>query len=159
MDVNVRDVEEIVRFGNSVKSFLSDYVGALHMSVQGANQDRTTAENTLRRMRGRVESLESDFRNAQRKVDEAYDCANRYPEEDHSDAICYAERMLEEKQAVYERASRALDEAEGIVSKIKSTTERVIEEVYRSRDNIRDTGDDVVSAIKHAANAISQYIR
>lgn len=159
MDVNVRDVEEVVRFGSSIKSFVSDYLGALQTVVQGANTDRTTAENTLRRMRSRVESLESDFRNAQRQVEDAYDRAYRYPDEDHSDDIDYAERMMEEKQASYERAQQALDEAEGTVSRIKSTTERVIEEVYRSRDEIRDTADETVSAIKHAANAIAQYVK
>lgn len=159
MDVNVKDVDEIVRFGNSLKSFLNDYLMELNQVARGADDDRIRAQNKLNTIRGFVESGERQLREAEDLLDRAIDKANNYPEEDHSDDIDYAERRVEERREVYERARRALEEAESIVRKVKVNADMVVEQVDRSRRQLRDNGESTLRTIGKAARAISQYIK
>lgn len=159
MDVNVRDVDEIVRFGRSLNSFVSDYLGLLRQVGTASSNDYNTARNSLNRIRSRMESAESNLRSAKGMLEDAIDRANRYPEEDNSDAVAYASSMVEEREAIYQRAKDAFDEAEGIVQRVKQTSDRVFEEVNRSYNQIRENGSDALGAIKHAAQSISRYIK
>ena len=159
MDVNVRDVEEIVRFGHSLKGFLSDYLSMLGRVGSAAQQDYTTARNNLQRIRGNAESAERDLRQAERQLDSAYRTANNNPEEDHSDRIDYLERLVEEKQERYERNKEALAEAEQLTKRVKVNTDMVWEQTNRSRNQINELGHTALSSIQKAANAIKNYIR
>lgn len=47
MDVSVRDVDEIVRFGRSLNGFMTDYLGSLQQVSTGASSDYTKARNCL----------------------------------------------------------------------------------------------------------------
>lgn len=159
MDVNVKDVDEIVRFGRSLQGFLSDYLGALNLVMQGANSDESTARNNLNTIRNYVDSAERAVRSAEQMLESAENKADSDPEEDYSSDIEYAERILEERQAAYERAKQALEEAEGIVRRVKTNADMVVEEVTRSRRQIQDNGRDALQSIQKAARAISQYVR
>lgn len=157
MDVNVRDLEEIVRFGRSLQSFLSDYHGVLGQVGSASQQDYTQARNKYNTIRNAAESAERDLQQAERQLESAIDTANNYPEEDHSDKIEYLERMVEEKQAVYERNKQALEEAESLVHNVKVNTEMVWEQVTRSRCQIQETGQNALRSIQKSASAIASY--
>lgn len=159
MDVNVKDVDEIVRFGRSLQGFLSDYLGVLNLVMQGANSDESTARNNLNTIRNYVDSAERAVRSAEQMLESAENKADNDPEGDYSSDIEYAERILEERQAAYERAKQALEEAEGIVQRVKTNADMVVEEVTRSRRQIQDNGRDALQSIQKAARAISQYVR
>ena len=159
MDVNVKDVDEIVRFGRSLQGFLSDYLGALNLVMQGANSDESTARNNLNTIRNYVDSAERDMRSAEQMLESAENKADSDPEGDYSSDIAYAGSILEERQAAYERAKQALEEAEGIVQRVRTNAEMVIEEVTRNCRQIQDNGRDALQSIQKAARAISGYLR
>lgn len=159
MDVNVRDVDEIVRFGNSLKSFLSDYLGALMQVVQSANIDYTTARNALTRIRTKMEAAERELRSAEFSLENVERDADNNPEEDYSRELAFRAEMVEEKRAIYEQAKQAFEEAETLVKRVKTNTDMVIEQIYRSRNIIRDNGNDALQSIAKSARAISNYIK
>lgn len=159
MDVNVRDVEEIVRFGNSLKGFLSGYIEALGRITTGANCDYTTARNALNSIRTKMESAESALDSAEFALSNVERQARNNPDEDYSNEIYFREEQVEEKQELYDRAKEAFDEADVLVKRIKVQTDMAIEQVWKSRNQIQDGGRDALQAIQNAARIISQYIR
>ncbi len=159
MDVNVRDVQEIVRFGNSLKSFLTDYMGALNMVLNGANADYTKARNALNTIRTIMEKAESDLRSAEFSLENTERDARNNPDEDYSSEISFRQDEVEEKRERYERAKQAFEEAEALAKRVKTNTDMVIEQVIRSRNRIQDTARDTLSSIQHAVRAISQYLK
>lgn len=159
MDVNVRDVEEIVHFGHSLQSFLSDYLGVLTQVGQGAQQDYTHARNKYTTIRGAAESAERDLRQAERELESSIETSHNYPDEDHSDKIEFLERIVEEKRMRYERNKQALEEAESLIHNVKVNTEMVWEQVSRSRNQIQETGQNALRSIQKSASAIASYIK
>lgn len=159
MDVSVKDVDEIVRFANSTKGFLSDYLSTLTTVGSRAANDASMARNMLQTIRNRADSAERDMRSAESKVDDAVNRANRYPEEDHEDDIRYAIGRLEEANEAYQRAKAALEEAEVIAKKVTHNADRVQDEVNHARRQIQSTGQDALKAIQTSARKIAQYLR
>lgn len=95
MDVNVRDVDEIVRFGRSLQSFLSDYLGALMMVNQGAQCDYTTARNALNSIRTKMENARSELRSAEITLENTEREARNDPDEDYSSELAFRESEVE----------------------------------------------------------------
>ncbi|MBD5278306.1 MAG: hypothetical protein HDS32_03630 [Bacteroides sp.] len=157
MDVNVRDLNEIFHFGSSLQSFLNAYIGVLSQVGSAAQQDYTQARNNFNTIRTYTESAESNLQAAERELEDAIDTANDYPEEDHSDRIEYLEAMVEEKRMVYERNKEALEEAESLLHNVKVNTDMVWEQVWRSRNQIQETGQNALRSIQKSANAIASY--
>ncbi len=158
MDVSVRDVDEIVRFGRSLNGFMTDYPGSLQQVSTGASSDYTKARNCLNSLRTKVEKAKWELEVAKRNLESLETRACRRPEEDYTDRIIRQEEIVEQKQEIYERATRALEEGESIVKRIKANSDRVIEEVNRGRRLLQDQGHNALSTIKKAAAAISKYV-
>lgn len=159
MDVNVHDVAEIVRFGRSLQSFLSDYLGVLSQVGNAAQQDYTQTRNKYNTIRNYAEAAERDLANAERQLESAIETANNYPDEDHSDKIDYLARGVEEKKMIYERNKQALEEAEALIHRVKVNTDMVWEQTHRSRNQIQETGQNALRSIQRSANVIASYKR
>lgn len=159
MDVNIRDLNEIVRFGNSLKDFLSDYLGNINRIGNAARQDYTTARNCLNTIRTYTEQAKRELDYAEKRLDDAIETARNYPDEDHSDKIEFIAREVEEKRLIYERNRQAFEEAEPLARNVKINTERILEEAQRSRNNIQGIGQTALHSIKKSANAIASYIK
>lgn len=157
MDVNVRDLDEIVRFGSSLKSFLSDYLTALNYVRNGANEDYTKARNALGTIRTYTESAERDLKSAERTLESTIDDANRNPDKDYSRQIEFRESQVEKAQMKYERNKQALEEAEGLIRRVKVNTDMVLEQITRSRNQINDIGHNALHSIQKSANSIARY--
>lgn len=157
MDVKVKDIDEIRRFGSSVKSFLSEYLLGLSRVGSMAGSDRLKATNFLSSMRNRADSAESNLRSAERMLEDAKRKA-RNSESDLSDQVEYAQKIVDERMAKYELAKSTLDEAEGLVRKILTNTEMVQDEVRRGNHQLRSVGSEAVQAISKSLTRISQYL-
>lgn len=157
MDIKVKDIDEIRRFGSSVKSFLSEYLGGLSRVGSMAYSDRLKATNALSSMRNRADSAERDLRSAERMLEDAERKA-RNSESDLSDQVEYAQRIVDDRMAKYELAKSTLDEAEGLVRKILTNTEMVQDEVRRGNNQLRTVGSEALQAISKSLTRISQYL-
>lgn len=159
MDVNVRDVDEIIRFGRSLNGFLTDYLGSLQGVYTGAVSDSMTAGNALATLRSKAEKAERELYVAEWNLESTEEWAYRNPEKDYTVQIIHRQEMLEEKKEIYERARQNLEEGEILVKRIKINSDRVIEEVNRGLRQLKDQGHETLNTIKKAAAAISRYVK
>lgn len=157
MDVNVRDVDEIVCFGNSLKSFLSDYIAVLNQVSQGSQQDYISACNFMNTIRTYTEAAESDLQAAERRLESTIDNANNNPDEDWSSQIELRERAVEEAALKYERNKQALEEAEGIIRNLKVNIDMVWDQVNRNRSQLQEVGHSALASIQKSVQAIMNY--
>lgn len=157
MDVSVKDLDEIRRFGSSVKGFLTDYLSGLSRVGNMATSDRFKATNALSSMRNTADSAERNLRSAERMLEDA-EWEARNSEVDLSDKVDYAQRIVDERMAKYELAKSILEEAEGLVRSIQSRTEMVQDEVRRGHNQLRGVGSEALQVISKSLASISQYL-
>ena len=157
MDVNVRDINEIVRFGNSMKSFLSDYLELLSTICNASGYDYTEAGNNFRTIRTYTESAEHHLRTFEWELEREIEAACKYPKEDHSDRIDFLKKMVEKERALYNRNKQALEEAERLIHNVKVNTDMVFQQVSLSRNKIQELGYNALRSIKKSVSAIDSY--
>ena len=158
MDVNVKDIEEIVRFSRSMQSFLNNYLAALNKIMNGASSDVSKASNAITTMRNRTESAKNNLRYSEHRLEQLLE-EEINSEEDLSSEIAYIEAEVEDRRLKYELAKQSLEEAESLVCRIKINSNTILEEIIRNRTLIQDAGHNGLSAIKNATSAIMQYIK
>lgn len=159
MDVNVKDVNEIVCFGRSLQSFLAEYLNALNAVRSGAEFDRAKAYNIVNKLRTKMEKAERDVQSASISYDSTVRSANSHPDEDWSEQIEHRARQLEEAAQNYADIKEACQEAESLYKKVKASTDRVIEEAYRSQRQINEVGRNALQSIQTSAQKIMQYLK
>lgn len=159
MDVSVKDVEEIVNFGNSLQTFLNNYMGQFTQLHIGADMDVAQARARLATIRKYEETAEEKLHNADSNLNSAILTSRNYPDEDRLWQIEMCQREYNSCREAYDYAKEVSEASEGVVRNVERIAETVCEELWRSSRQLEQLRNETLSAIQKSAISIREYIK